>query len=104
MKMPTVAIQGLVNVQEAVSALQSKLGSKYEVTTHESGPQEAIKVRQSATSSANVHTEQSDGVTKFHVHGGGLLITRMINEFGIAKKVAAAIEEAFGPKTGGQQP
>ena len=28
-----------------------------------------------------------------HVHGGGLLITRLINEFGITKKVASAIQE-----------
>ena len=30
-----------------------------------------------------------------HRSGGGLVISRMVNEFGIAKKVAATIEEAF---------
>jgi hypothetical protein len=34
-----------------------------------------------------------------HVQGGGLLISRMIKESGVVKKVASGIEEAFGPKT-----
>jgi hypothetical protein len=42
-----------------------------------------------------VHLDQDGNATTFHVHGGGLVISRMVNEFGIAKKVAAAIEEAF---------
>jgi hypothetical protein len=42
-----------------------------------------------------VHLDHDANTTTFHVHGGGLVISRMINEFGIAKKVAAAIEEAF---------
>jgi hypothetical protein len=104
MKVPTVTIQRQVSVQEAVAALQTTLGSRFEVAAHGSGTQEAIKVRQSAASLANVHMEQSDGVTTFHVHGGGLLISRLINEFGIAKKVASGIEEAFGSKTGDKAP
>jgi hypothetical protein len=42
-----------------------------------------------------VHLDPGDNTTTFHVHGGGLVISRMINEFGIAKRVAQAIEEAF---------
>ena len=34
---------------------------------------------------------------RFLLHGGGLVISRMVNEFGIAKKVAATITEAFTP-------
>jgi hypothetical protein len=34
----------------------------------------------------------------FHVHDGCLVISRVVNEFGIAKKVAAAIEEVLGTK------
>jgi hypothetical protein len=34
-----------------------------------------------------------------HVHGGGLAGSRMLDELAIAKKVAARIEEGFGPKT-----
>jgi hypothetical protein len=93
--MPTVAVEASVTPQQAATALQDKLGSRYEVTTHGSGAQQALKIRQSAASTATVHLGQDGNATTFHVHGGGLVISRMVNEFGIAKKVAAAIEEAF---------
>jgi hypothetical protein len=53
------------------------------------------KLKQSAASLANVHLTRDGNTTTFHVHGGGLVISRMINEFGIAKMVTQAIEEAF---------
>ena len=93
--MPTVTVEGSVTLQQAATALQDKLGSRYEVTTHGSGAQQALKVKQSAASTATVHLDQDGNATTFHVHGGGLVISRMVNEFGIAKKVAATIEEAF---------
>jgi hypothetical protein len=94
--MPTVTVQGSVSLQETAKALQDKLGSRYQVTTHGHGAEEALKVKQSAASTAMVHVGGNGNATTFHVHGGGLVISRMINELGIAKKVAAAIEEAFG--------
>ena len=93
--MPTVTVEQLVTLQQAAAALKDKLGSRYEVTTHGSGAQEALKVKQSAASTATVHLDRDGNATTFHVHGGGLVISRMVNEFGIAKKVAATIEEAF---------
>lgn len=42
-----------------------------------------------------MHLDQDGNATTFHVHGGGLVISRMVNEFGIAKKVAVTIAEAF---------
>jgi hypothetical protein len=42
--------------------------------------------------------DRDGNATTFHVHGGGLVISRMVNEFGIAKKVAATIEEAFATR------
>ena len=97
--MPTVTVKGAVTLQEAAKALQDRLGSGYEVTTHGSGAQEALKVKQSAASTATVHLDPDGNATVFHVHGGGLVISRMVNEFGVAKKVAAAIEGAFGGRT-----
>jgi hypothetical protein len=44
-----------------------------------------------------VHLDQAGSATMFHVHGGGLVVSRLVNELGIAKKVATAIAEAFGP-------
>jgi hypothetical protein len=95
--MSTVTIDRSVTVQETADALKQKLGDRYEITTHGQGAQEALKVKQSAAALATVHLDQGGDTTTFHVHGGGLVISRMINEFGIAKRVAAAIEEAFKP-------
>jgi len=97
--MPTVAVQGSVTLQQAATALQGKLGRGYEVTTHGNGAQEALKVRQSAASTAIIHLDRDASATTFHVHGGGLVVSRMVNEFGIAKKVAAAIAEAFDARS-----
>ena len=49
----------------------------------------------SAASTATVHLDQDGNATTFRVRGGGLVISRLVNEFGIAKKVTLAIEEAF---------
>ena len=96
--MPTVTVEGNVTLQQAATALQDKLGSRYEVTTHGSNADEALKVRQSAASTATVHLTRDGNATTFHIHGGGLVISRMVNEFGIAKRVAAMIEEAFSTR------
>jgi hypothetical protein len=98
--MPTVTVEGSVTLQQTAAALQDKLGRGYEVTTHGSGAHEALKVKQSAASTATVHLDQNQDATTFHVHGGGLVISRMVNEFGIAKKVAATIQEAFATRPG----
>ena len=43
--MPTVTVEGSVTLQQAAAALQDKLGSRYEVTTHGGGAQQALKVK-----------------------------------------------------------
>ena len=93
--MPTVTIDRSVSIQDTAEALRKGLGDRYEITTHGDGAQEALKVKQSAAALATVHLNQEGTTTMFHVHGGGLVISRMINEFGIAKRVAQAIDEAF---------
>ncbi len=52
-------------------------------------------MKQLAASTATVRLDPGENATTFHVHGGGLAISRMVNEFGIAKRVAAAIQDAF---------
>jgi hypothetical protein len=42
-----------------------------------------------------IHLVQHDRRAVQGGRGGGLVILRMVNEFGIARKVAAAIQEAF---------
>jgi hypothetical protein len=48
---------------------------------------------------ATVHLDQTSGTTTFRVVGGGFVISRLINELGIAKRVATALEGAFNPAT-----
>jgi hypothetical protein len=95
--MPTVTVERSVTPEEAVAALKDKLGSRYEVSAHRTGAEEGEKAKQSAASTATVRLDPGENATTFHVHGGGLVISRVVNEFGIAKKVAAAIQEAFAP-------
>jgi hypothetical protein len=83
--MPNVTIKGNVTPKEG----------HYEITTHGNGPQEVLTVKQSAVTTATVHLGQGGDITTFHVHGGGLIISRIVNELGIAKKVAAALKEAY---------
>jgi hypothetical protein len=98
--MPTVTVGASVTLQEAAEALHGKLGDHYEITTHGTGAQQALKVKQSAASTATVHLDQDGNATTFHVHGGGLVISRMVNEIGIARKVAMAITEAGATRPG----
>src|ERR1700752_4734433 len=93
--MPTVTVEGNVTLQQAATALQDKLGSRYEVTTHGSGTQEALKGKQAAASTPTVHLAQDGNGTTFHADGGALATSRMGKDLGIAKKVAGTIEEAF---------
>jgi hypothetical protein len=100
--MPTVTIARPVTTQDTARALQDKLGDHYEVTTHGS---DQLKVKQSAAATASVHVSQDGNATTFHVHGGGLVISRLVNELGLAKKVAEAIKATFGsPSAGSSQP
>jgi hypothetical protein len=52
---------------------------------------------QTPRKSAAVRLHRDGNATTFHAHGGGLIIGRIINEFGIARTVTAAIKESFEP-------
>ncbi len=43
-----------------------------------------------------MHLVPDGKATTFHVHGGGLIAGRLVNEFGIARTVTAAIKESLG--------
>ena len=100
--MPTVSIDQPVTLEQTAEALKDKLGTRYQVTTHGSGPKEGLKVSQSIATTATVHRQQDGNVTTFHIHGGGLIIGRIMNEMGIAKKVAAALQDSLGQPSGDQ--
>jgi hypothetical protein len=94
--MPTVTItRSNVTKEEAATALRAQLGGRYTVTPKD-GPHEALSVKQSTMSFASVRIERVPAGTKFHVHGGGIIIGRLVNELTIARKIATAISQAPG--------
>jgi len=92
--MASATISKAVSSQEAADALQRQLGSDYKVTPHSDG---SVTVHHGPLAFAKVRVSRNGDVTTFHVHGGGLIVGRVVNEFGIARTVADAIKEALGP-------
>jgi len=90
--MPTVTIARTdVTEDDVTKAIQSQLGDRYSVVARGA---DVFKVQLGAMSWANVRVARQPQSTEFHVHGGGLLISRLLNELGIARKVAQAIQSA----------
>jgi hypothetical protein len=92
--MPTATIPRAITPQEAADALQDKLGDGYTVTQHGTG---SLSVHHGPLAFAPVRLGRDGDATTFHVHGSGLIIGRVVNEFGIARTVTWAIKETFGP-------
>jgi hypothetical protein len=44
---------------------------------------------------------QNQNATAFQVHGGGLIVGRIVNEFGIARRVTEALRESLGSAPAG---
>jgi len=90
--MPSATIPRAITSQQAADALRQQLGSRYKVT-----PRSPDKLTVShGLADASVHLAHNGNATAFHVHGGGLIIGRIVNEFGIARTVNAAIKESLG--------
>ncbi len=51
-------------------------------------------------STPHVWLERSTEGTTAQIHSGGLIITRLINEIGIANKVAEALWDSLGVASG----
>jgi hypothetical protein len=91
--MPTATITTAITPDQAAEALQQKLGDSYKVTRHGSG---SLTVHHGPMAFATVRLGRDGNATTFHVHGGGLIVGRIVNEFGIARTVTGTIKEAFG--------
>jgi len=94
--MPSTTIPRAITPQEAAEALRQQLGSGYKVTPHSGGSRGKLTVSHGGVAFASVHLAPDGNATTFHVHGGGLIIGRLVNELGIARTVNAAIKESFG--------
>jgi len=90
--MPSATIPRTITSQEAAEALRQQLGSSYKVTPHS---RDKLTVSH-GLGYASVHLAHNGNATAFHVHGGGLILGRIVNEFGIARTVNAAIKESLG--------
>ncbi len=101
--MPSVTVNRAdVSVGEVVQSLRQQLGDKY--TVEPKTGKETIQVETSALSTCHVRVEHLPGATKLHVHGGGIIIGRIVNEFGIANKVAGALRRGGLETAGGAAP
>ena len=92
--MPSATISRAVTSDEAADAIQGKLGDGYKVTRRGSG---SLSVHHGPLAFATVRLGRDGDATTFHVHGSGMIINRIVNEFGIARTVIGAIKETFGP-------
>jgi hypothetical protein len=92
--MPHVTISRVVAPDEAARALRERLGASYSVTEYPG--RNILSVRQGTLASATVRLVKEGDATTFRVHGSGLIIGRIMNEFGIARTVATAIRDSVG--------
>jgi hypothetical protein len=95
--MPTVTIPKAVDAQEAAEVLRQQLGDRYTVDSHASRTRNVLRVKHGGLAIAIVHVARDAEATTFRVHGGGLIIGRIANQFGIARTVATAIGDAYPP-------
>lgn len=94
--MPTTTIDRAdVSREEAMEAVRQQLDDRHTVTPG-TGSEDVFHVNTGTLTGAKVHMRKQDGATQFHVHGTGIIIGRIINELGIARRVADAIREAPG--------
>jgi len=91
--MPTATIPRAITPQETAEALRQQLGSGYKVTPHSRAK---LTVSHGGVAFATVYLAPDGNTTTFHVHGGGLILGRLVNEFGIARTVTTAIKESLG--------
>ena len=92
--MPTVTLhRSDLTSPEVVTALRERLGPKYTIEPKEGNPS-IIGVETSAMSTCRVRLVGDATGTKLHVHGGGFIIGRIVNELSIANTVARALRDA----------
>jgi hypothetical protein len=93
--MPTVTVtRADVTRDEAIHVVSQQLGDAY--TVKPGNRDDMFSVTKGVMTGAKVHIRPHDGATQFHVHGTGIIIGRLLNELGIARRVATAISQGLG--------
>jgi hypothetical protein len=92
--MPTTTIaRPDISRDEAMEAVRQELGSDFKVKP--GSKDDVFSVDKGTLSGAKVHIKLNGGSTEFHVHGTGIIIGRIVNELGIARRVASAIAKSL---------
>ena len=92
--MATITIEQPVSSDEALEALRQQFGDRYRVTLRHSDTRDAIRVAH-GMQMATVHIDRTGHTTTFKVHGGGFIASRLINEFGFARRVRSTLKHSF---------
>ena len=92
--MPSVTVDRPVTLDQATEALRAKLDNRYTITPSGSGRGETIDVKH-ALELANVRLVHNGDLTTFRVHAGGLIMSRVVNELGIARKVCSILRDSL---------
>ncbi len=96
--MPSATIPRAITPQQAADALKEQLGSGYKITPHGTS---SLTVKHGGLAFATVRMARDGNATTFRVHGSGLIINRIVNEFGIARTVTEALKESLGSAPAG---
>ena len=87
--MPTVRVpRKNVTPNEIVTVLSRRLGAGYQVDSNGAG---RVTVRKSQLMYADISIADTPGASVFRIHGGGLVLLRMVNTLGTARRVADAL-------------
>jgi hypothetical protein len=76
---------------ELIMVLSRRLGPAYQVHDNDHG---RIIVRKGPVAYATVAIANTPGASVFRVHGGGLLVLRVVNTLGTARHVAEALRRS----------
>jgi hypothetical protein len=98
--MPSTTVQRHISLEEVTEALKSHFGDNYAITPRRTASEEAVRLHRGAAF-ATVYLEQEETSTTLRVHDGGLIISRLFNEFGIARRVNEALGDAFRADSAG---
>lgn len=93
--MSSITVDRRVTLEEAANALKNEVGDKYEVKSARKGDKGTIRVSH-ALEMATVHLMPKGEATSFKVYGGGIIINRIVNEFGLSRRVCKAIGDTVG--------
>ena len=91
--LPLCFISGVFIPISELPAWLARIGSGYTITPHGT---HSLTVKHGGLAFTTVHLNRDGNNTTFRVHGGGLILGRIINELGIARTVTEALTEGLG--------